>query len=234
MLNTSEPPNPYQGLTKPQALATMRQLVAEETLNHYRMGQLCNYVQDSKMLDGKKYASPVDFFSEEIPEMSRAALFMYGAVARAFSEVACSRFGMTRLSLLLTYKKMTRAELSYSDPGGTFIGVPDKKGVVKHKIFADCTVRELRQALAHLREADPSTPFPAEQVALVDRYRAAVTGRFPQGTAIRVQLRDHEGEVVVDFKGIPVMKVDLLTEALLDQLYLAPKLPEVEQVPLAS
>jgi hypothetical protein len=234
MLSTNENTNPYQGLTEPQVLVTMRQLLTEETLNHYRMGQLYNYTQDSKMLDGKKYESAVDYFSEKIPELSRTSLLTYGAVARAFNEAACARFGTTRLSLLLTYKKAANIQLNHSDPGGTFIQVPDKKGVVKPKLFSDCSVAELRKALALLRESEPSTPFPAEQVALVDRYRAAVTGRFPQGTPIRVQLRDHDGEVVVDFKGIPVAKVDLLTEALLDQLYPANEVPGAEQAPLAS
>jgi hypothetical protein len=234
MSNPSENTNPYQGLTEPQILATMRQLLAEETLNHYRMGQLYNYTLDSKVLDGKKYENAADYFIEKFPEVSRTALLLYGAVARAFTEASCARFGTTRLNLLLTYKAATKIELNYSEPGGTFIGVPDKKGVVKHKLFSDCSVRDLRRALEHLRNSEPSESFPADQVALVDRYRAAVTSRFPQGTPIRVQLRDHQGEVVVDFKGIPVAKVDLLTEALLDQLYPASEVAEVVQAPLAS
>jgi hypothetical protein len=219
MLNPRENTNPYHGLTEAQVVDVMLQLMAQETVNHYRMGQLYNYVQDSKMLDGKKYESALDFFAEKIPEVSRSALLMYGAVARDFSEESCVRFGITRLSLLRTYKVAAKIELNHSDPAGTFIGVPDKKGVVKNKLFSECSVRDLRRALEHLRKDESSVPFPAEHVAIVDRYRAAITSRFPQGTPIRVQMRDHKGEAVVNIDGVPVTQLDLLTEIFLDQLY---------------
>jgi hypothetical protein len=226
--NTSS--SPYQGLTQPQALATMRQLVKDESLNSFRMGQLYNYVVDSNLLKGTKHKNAADFFTDNIQEVSKATLLAYGAVARVFSQEVCTQFGITRLRLLLSYKVAAKLELNTADPGGTFIMVPAKDNEVKPKLFADCGVEDLRKALADLRTSGEK-PIPAEEVALVDRYREAITGRFSKDTPVRVQLRSHQGKAVVDFKGIPLSQVHTLTEALLEQLYPVQEVPEVEEQP---
>jgi hypothetical protein len=48
--------------------------------------------------------------------------------------------------------------------------------------------------------------------------------------AALLHLRHHKGQMVVDFKAIPVLQVDKLTEALLDQFYAVHEAPEVEEV----
>jgi hypothetical protein len=219
--------NPYQGLTLPQVLVTMRQLVKDESLNHFLMGQLYNYVLDSNLLQGTKHKNALDFFTDNIQEVSRATLSAYGAVARVFSQEVCAQFGITRLRLLLTYKVAAKIELNTADPGGTFIMVPAEEGQVKPKLFTDCGVEDLRKALANLRTSN-NEPMPAEEVALVDRYREAITGRFSKDTPVRVQLRSHDGKAVVDFKGIPLSQIHTLTEALLEQLYPVQEVSELE------
>ncbi len=234
MSNQNAIPNPYEGLTVEQALDTMRQLVKDETRNHVLMGLLYNYLVDSKLLEGSDFKSPLDFICDNIQEISRITLLNYSAVARAFSQEVCAQFGITRLRALLTYKDATKIELNLEEPGGTFIQVPDKKGEVKPKLFADCSVEDMRQALKYLREATPATPFPAEDRALVDAYREAVTRRFPQGSPVRVQLRKYKGESVVEFRIIPLAQVNQLLEALMDQLGTAPTVPAPQAPPKAE
>jgi hypothetical protein len=211
-------PNPYEGLSTAQALDTMRQLVKDETRNHVLMGLLYNYLVDSKLLEGSDFKSPLDFICDNIQEVSRITLLNYSAVARAFSQEVCAQFGITRLRALLTYKDATKIELNPEEPGGTFILVPDKKGEVKPKLFADCSVEDMRQALKHLRQATPATPFPPEDRALVDAYRAAVTKRLPRGSPVRVQLNRHKGQSVMELRLIPLTQVNQLLEALMDML----------------
>jgi hypothetical protein len=231
MSKSNESNNYYQGLTREQVLATMRQLVKEEGLNHFRMGQLYNYMRDSKLLQGTEYTNAVDFFTANIKEVSKSALLMYGSVAAAFGEEVCSRFGITCLKLLLTYKAAAKIELNHDEPGGTFILVPGENGEVKPKLFAECGVEDMRKALGRLRTGSTADPIPEEHVALAAQYREAVTGKFPKGTPIQVQVRSPEVKTVLDFKGIPVEKVEALTEALLDQLYPVHEVPAVEPQP---
>lgn len=226
--------NPFQGLTREQVLDAMRQLLAEETLNHYRMGQLYNYTVESKLMKGTQYKNALNYFSANFKEVSRTALLDYGAVARAFSEAVCARLGVTRLRLLVTYGTALKLELSHHEPDATPIQVPDEDGALKPKAFADCSVDELRKALLHLRSSDTNKPIDAEERALVDLYRDAVIARFPEGTPIRVQLRNPSGRTLIDFKGIPLAEVDKLTEALLDHLYPVREVPEQEAAPQVS
>jgi hypothetical protein len=48
-------------------------------------------------------------------------------------------------------KVAAKIELNSADPGSTCIQVPAKDGEVKPKLFAHCSVEDLRKALAHLR-----------------------------------------------------------------------------------
>jgi hypothetical protein len=45
-----------------------------------------------------------------------------------------------------------------------------------------------------------------------------VTGRFPKGVLVKVQVRNQKGKAVLDFKGIPVEQVGTLVAALTGQL----------------
>ncbi|WP_224241523.1 hypothetical protein [Hyalangium gracile] len=219
-------PNPYEGLTQEQALETMRQLVKDETRNHIRMGLLYNYLVDSKLLEGsKQYKSPLDFICDNVEEVSRTSLQDYGMVARAFREEVSTRYGISRLRLLLNYKDATKLELDYQEPGTTPIQVPDKKGEVKLKLFADCSVEELRQALRHVREQEPGTPFPPEDRAVVDGYREAIMRSVPRGSPMRVQLARYKDESVMEIRYIPLGQVNHLIEGLLSQYSAASMAP---------
>jgi hypothetical protein len=229
--------NPYQGLTREQALDLMRELLNQETLNHFHVGLLYNYVVESDLLKGTKHKTALDFFCDNIQDVSRSSLATYGAVARDFSQEVCIRFGITRLQLLLTYKKAAEIELNHDDPGSTFILVPDKDGELKPTLFAQCSVENLRSALTHLRSSTEEKPVPAEERARYDQYRAGVTGRFPKGSSVRVLMRNEQGKGLITFKDIPISEVDKLVEALLDQLHpvlQVPQVPLVEQRPHVS
>ncbi|WP_224373047.1 hypothetical protein [Hyalangium versicolor] len=210
--------NPYKGLNREQVLATMMELLKDETRNHLRMGLLYIYVVDSSLLEGTPYKNAVDFICGNIQEVSRTALVLYGAVARAFNEAVCTQFGMTRLQLLLTYKKVAKIEVNSDTPGDTPILVPDSNGQTTPKPFSACSVDELRKALAHQRSTTPSQPIPEADRALYDGYLQAIMSRFPKGSSVRVQMRTHEGKTLIDFQGIPLAEVPTLSEALISQL----------------
>jgi hypothetical protein len=223
--------NPYQGLTREQVLDMMRELLAQETLNHFRVGLLYNYVVESDLLKGTKHKTALDFFCDNIQDISRSVLATYGAVAREFSQEVSLRFGITRLQLLLTYKKATKIELNHDEPGGTFILVPNQDGELTPTLFAHCSVENLRNALAHLRTSKEDKPIPSEERARYDQYREGVTGRFPKGSSVRVLMRNQQGKGLITFKDVPISEVDKLVEALLDQL---PPVLQVPQVPLVE
>jgi hypothetical protein len=219
-------------MTLEQVRVAMLQLLAEESINHHRMGQLYNYAVDRKLAEGAGYKDARDYFTQNLRDVSRAALTMYGAVAQSFTEEIARRFGVTCLSLLLTYKEVADMQVDHDKPGGTVIEVPGKNGQVTPKPFAACSVDEMRKAIQRKRKPTSSKPLPAEDVALADQLGNAVTSRFAQGDAVRVQLRNQKGTSVVDFKGIPLAQVAKLAEALLAQSP-SVRVPEVKAPPSA-
>jgi hypothetical protein len=216
MMNTNPGKDFTQSMTLEQVRVAFAELLAEESTNHHRMGQLYNHVVDNKLAEKTPYKSAPKFFAAHFKDVARQTLVSYGTVARNFTAAVCSQFGATRLSLLLTYKEASKLQLNHAEPGGTFIEVPDEDGVVTPKLFSECSVVDMRKALQHRRRPTSSAPLPAEDLALVEQYRTAVTGRFATGTPVRVSVRNLNGKAVISFKDIPLSEVDSLTEALID------------------
>jgi hypothetical protein len=212
--------------TLEQVRVEMLHLMGQENLNHHRMGQLYNFVVDKKLAEKAGYKDAKDFFTQRLVDLSQPALTMYGAVAAAFSAAVTRRFGVTCLSLLLTYAEAADMKVNHEEPGNTPIEVPDDKGEVSTQPFGNCSVDQMRRALKRKRKPSSSKPVPAEAEALADQYRAAVQNRFTKGTRIKVLVRNEKGEAVLDFKGIPVAQVSKLAAALTEE---PPKMAPVEE-----
>ncbi len=138
-------------------------------------------------------------------------------MARNFTEQVATQFGVTRLTLLLTYKEAAGLELNHNEPGPMLIEVPGDNNTVVSKPFSDCSVQDLRKALQRKRRPTSSTPLPATDLALVDQYRKAVTSHFPAHSPVRVSVRNLSGKAIISFD-VPLEHVDTLTEALINGL----------------
>ncbi len=207
-----------EGMTLEQVRAAMVQLMMGESSHHHRMGQYYNYVVDNRLAEKAGYKDAKDYFSKHLADLSQTALTLYGAVAKSFSEPVARRFGVTCLYLLLTYKEATAIAVNHEDPDGTLIEVPDDKGQVVSKPFGQCSVEQMRRALLHKRKPGSTKPLPPEAERLAGQYREAVTGRFPKGVRVKVQVRNEKGNAVLDFKGIPLEQVSRLAAALTEEL----------------
>jgi hypothetical protein len=175
---------------------------------------------EKKLAEKAGHKDAREYLSKHLADLSQAALTMYGAVAAEFSETVARRFGVTCLSLLLTYKEAADLELNPEEPGATPIEVPDENGHVSTQPFSGCSVEEMRRALRRKRKPASSKPLPPEKVALAEQYSEAVAVRFPKGKGTRIQVlvRNQKGKAVMDFKGIPLEQVNQLGEALTGQL----------------
>jgi hypothetical protein len=207
-----------EGMTLEQVRVAILQFLAQESINRHRIGQLYNYVVDAKLAEKAGYDNAQAYFSQHISDLSPTTLKTYGMVADAFTEEIGGRFGVTCLSLLLTYTEAADIPLTHEAPGGTVIEVPGDNGAVQSKLFSACSVDELRKAIQRKRKPTSSKPLPDADVVLADQYREAVTGRFAKGDGVRVQIRNHKGRAVVDFKNIPLLQVAKLSEALAGSL----------------
>ncbi len=192
------------------------QLLQAENANHHRMGLLYNHVVKKRLAQKAKYKNALDYFAQNIQQVPRSTLLMYSAVAKAFSEQVTSQFGVTCLSMLLTYQAATQIQVNREAPGDTAIEVPGKDGTVTSKPFKECSSEELRLAIQLKRKSASDQPLPPEVLALVEQYHDAVTDRFPDDVPAQVNARDHKGMTLITFKDIPLTQLDGLAEILMD------------------
>lgn len=203
-------------MTLEQVRQHMLVLASQENYNHHRIGLLYNHVVDNGLAEANGYKNAQAYFAEHVKVLSRAALTLYGAVAKAFNASACTNYGVSALSLLSTYEEAAGITSDPNEPGPTPIEVPDEHGGVQSKPFSACTVEDLRKALQLKRHPTSSKPLSEGERAQVQGYREAVTSRFPATSPVRVSVRNRKGQALVTFKDVPLADVDKLTEALMD------------------
>jgi hypothetical protein len=205
-------------LTLEQVSDTLQQLAANVNANHYRIGHLYNYVVANKLAELSGFESAQAFFQQRVKVLSQTVLSLCGTVARAFSEAACSRYGVYHLHALLAYAKAAKLQVSAEEPGPTPIKVPKANGTVELKPFAECTVEELRLAVKHLRAKD--TPrLPEDTLARIQALRDSIVEHFPESTSrTRVSARTHQDKTYITLRDVLVEDIELLAEALLDSL----------------
>ncbi|MFL5346029.1 MAG: hypothetical protein ACJ8AT_14655 [Hyalangium sp.] len=226
-----------EGMTLEQARDGLLQLMADESTNHHRMGQIYNYVVKKELAQAAGFKDARDYFSQKLKDMSQTALTLYGAVADGFSEEVARNFGVTCLYLLLTYKEAADIKINHEEPGPTLIEVPDAKGVVTPKVFSDCSVDEMRRAIQRKRKPSSSKPLPEEDLVLAEQVEQEVLSRFTKGTKVRVEVRNEQGTAVLDYKGIPLHERKKLGAALMAPLPgestppAAPEAPVAPEVP---
>jgi hypothetical protein len=138
-------------------------------------------------------------------------------VARKFTEQACGKYGVTNLSALLTYAGVVDLQPDSHDPGPTPIDVPQEEGGVVQKLFADCTVAELKRATKHKREPTQATMPPVEATR-VQFMCDALARHFSQGGGVKFNARYQRGKALLSLQDVPLEAVERLAEALLEGL----------------
>ncbi|HEX8700715.1 MAG TPA: hypothetical protein VF815_17825 [Myxococcaceae bacterium] len=214
-------PAPYlvpDGATLEQICGEMVRLMGEVNVNYYRLGKLYGHVVDKGLAEKEGYKDAPTYFRQHMADLSTASLNTYRAVAKAFSEQVAVRFGVTCLYLLTIYQEAANVKVNPEEPGPTLIEVQGKNGEVTKKPFSACSVEDLRGALRLKRKPASSKPVPAEDVAQVDTYRAALTGQFSQGSDVQLKVRNKKGNSVVDIQNIPLAEFDTLILTLVDYL----------------
>jgi hypothetical protein len=192
----------------------IRQLLAAGNSNCHEIGVRYNQVVEHKLAEKAGYKNAPEFFSQQLKELSRATLAMYGAVAAVFSAEACAQYGMSALSLLITYAEAAGCELDANDPSTMLVEVPGDGGAVDTKFFGECTVADLRKALQRLRKPTSSKPLPGDTLARAERCRNACAAYFPEKAGVRVEVSNRRGKAFISLKLVPLEQMEQLAALL--------------------
>jgi hypothetical protein len=208
-------------ITLDQAREALLELAAQQHTNHFRIGQIYNYVVREKLAEKHAKKSAQEYFSEHVKTLSQAVLSTCGAVAQAFTEAACTRHGVYNLHALLAYAKACNFKPSADEPGPTPIPVPQESGTVVEKPFSECSVEELKLALKHKRAQAPAQP-PPEDMVRIQALRDSIARLFSEESSrTRLNSRVYLGTTYVTVQDVPVKELERLAEALMEGLVAA-------------
>lgn len=180
---------------------------------HYRIGELYNHVVDGRRAVNAGYRTTREYFRKHVRVLSHAALTRFGAVARHFSREVHAKYGMASLGALLEYNPEAFRYGGSSDPGSFPIHLPRRGGMQLTKPFADCTLEDLRQAVAAGRSGELSE----EDQARVRRYRETLRQYLDENThlPVKIEVNAWPWEVRLHVHNVLLKDLEPLTEALL-------------------
>jgi hypothetical protein len=205
-------------MTLEEARDALLALVAQQHLNHFRIGVIYNHVVDARLAEKHAKKSAQEYFSEHVRTLSQSVLTTCGAVARAFTEDACARYGVYNLKALLTYTRISGIRPSPHEPGPIPIVVPREDGTEEQKPFSECSVEELKRAAKHRRE--PLNTWPStEERTRIQTLRDRVSRNFAGASSrTRVNSRLYLGTAYVTLQDVPVAELERLLQALKEGL----------------
>jgi hypothetical protein len=168
--------------------AAILKLLADEEDQHFQIGVHYNRIVDGRLYKDGGFKSAAELVSRRLGGIPASTLALYGAIAKAFSEEAATKYGSARLGELLVYEKATGAKLPSGDPGQVPIKVPDGSSM-KEKPFADCSLRELRAAVHKLRVPHQQPRLPEEDKETLDGLEKVLARQFAPPVPIVIHTR---------------------------------------------
>jgi hypothetical protein len=148
-------------------------------------------------------------------------LSVYGAVARKFSEEACTQYGMYRLRALLSYAEA--ASVIIGDPGPMAIDVPRDDGRVVTKPFSECSVDEVERA-TRAKRSPPPERVPVPDQARLLFFEDSIFRNFEGVAPVRFTAHTEEGKTYVNLQNVPMVEMPRLMKALQEGMEAHPSL----------
>jgi hypothetical protein len=191
--------------------AIIKKLRKDVDKNAWQIGRRLTQIASLDLHKAAKFDKLEDY-AQATFGFSRTATFQYMRVAAAFSEELAATFGIEKLDRGLLYIAKTPEAETAKDIPTLHVRVPDAKGAVKQKAFAEVTVPELRAATQH-EQAVHGKPKKTKKSADLDPYskelgaaNRALDRAVGASNAARadVTLRAIDGLVLVDVRGVPV------------------------------
>jgi len=193
-------------------------LVDQANANSRRIGELYNRIVREELAQKAGYETALEYFAHEFGDaLSQATLTAYGAVEAQFSEQVCIRFGVWKLSSLITYAKEAELPPLPADPGPVIVKVPkkDEKGT-EDKPFAKCSSRNLKAAISALKghATPPPQKLPGPDEARVKALETAVLTAFGEEGTPQVKAYPVRGATKLDFTNVPLSQVETFLDAI--------------------
>ncbi len=175
------------------------ELLAQEEDEHWQIGVHYNRIVDQRLAQAAGFKNAQEFVSQRLGGISQPTLTLYGTIAKAFPEEVAKKYGSTLLGQLITYEKLSKAQLPKGDPGPITIKVPNKDGSTSNKNFADCSLEQMREAVHQLHSPAKEKPIPAEDRRLIEALEKTMDRQLGGGTPLTMHARRGKPDTLITF-----------------------------------
>jgi hypothetical protein len=205
-------------MTLEQCHDSILQCLMQGTAGHYRIGLLYNHIVARRLAVNRGYRTTREYFRRHVRVLSQSTLTMYGAVAHSFHLPVAEKYGMASLGALLEYLRLAHLSLwdiDTHEPGPTPIELPRRGGLKLTKPFAECTAKDLRDAIQARRAWPGHGPLEPEEEP-VQRYVQTLQRHFADNTRFppQIDVQVHSRRVHLRIRRLRVWELARLTEAL--------------------
>lgn len=214
---TPRPPSASE-LRRDLAHATegLLRLVGESQRFEWEIGTRLNAIDQLELYRAGRHASIVEYADAAL-KLGRTRAYVLMRVAGFFDADTVSTLGAERLDRGLAYIARTPEDEEPSDVPTMRVAVPSDDGsTVVRKAFAECTVTDLKRAIARLAGAPGDDMHIAGDVvrAIGAAHRAldASVGKEDASRAV-VTIRRVDGRVLVDVRGVPFERLEVALRA---------------------
>jgi hypothetical protein len=190
------------------ATKAIKSLQKKSDANAWQIGRKLNAVAELGLHTAKGFHDVGDY--AVTLGLSHGSAFSYMRVASAFSEEIAATFGSNKLDRALAYIAATPEDETARDIPTLKVRVVGADGTVQQKPFAKTSTRELQAAAAHERKVAGKKPRKASTITPavtqgLARANAALDRAVGKSNAALadVAVRTHDGEVLIDVRGIP-------------------------------
>lgn len=182
---------------------------------HYRLGRKVVELMERGQEGFGCYTHAFRKLGLSVSSMSRGEFLCACIAARHFSEQACVKYGMRRLTQLLDYCRKAQLEWRVEDPGLLPIRVPDGMGALRIQTFACCTQEDLGRAIENVCQEYQKR----QQVTRADEYcvhllKQGLQRRFAENTSAMFKAFAANGRMHVSLRSVCVQDLGSLQAAL--------------------
>lgn len=209
--------------TLDQIRDTVNALAKQGSTSAHKIGTLYNHVVDRKLAELAGYRSALEYFNKHVKTLSKSTLINYGTVARTFTELQCTQYGMGNLRELIRYADVASVPLP-ADPGSMSIDVPQEDGKVVATPFAECSVDDLERA-SRAKRAPAPVRVPVADKARMLFFEDSISRGFEGIADVRFSSRSKGGQTLVSVQDVPMTEVDRLIRALQEGMNAEPTQP---------
>jgi hypothetical protein len=179
-----------------------------------QLGRTYSLAVSRKLAEQAGYKNTWTYFSTRVRGLTRTMLNSYSSATLHWKPEFILNYGMERMQALSAYlRHHTAGDPHVTDPGLLKIRVPRPGSTDEVKIFAECSLEEMRRA-ARVRKTLAKARVPVADAVRTLFLENSFLQHFTGVAPVRLNVRTENGRSLVTVHDVPMAELERLIKAL--------------------